>query len=359
MQGAPNIPVTFLPLEQRLSAFVQLGLVFKHLSSGAGWPGHALGITAEEQTAFERAIALAGLQNGWFTEVNVRHMLGALGAMLEDSALRAWAGQRVEPSSAKRVGLIMAGNIPLVGFHDLLCAVVAGHVAVVKPSAQDTVLMKATVDLLLRLEPGLEPQLRWVEGKLGEVDALIATGSNNTARYFEHYFGHLPHLIRKGRVGVAVLDGSETEDELQALGEDVFRYFGLGCRNVSKLFVPRDFNLDRLFGAVYAWRDIVNHNKYGNNYDYNKAVWLLERVALIENGFLLLRESSALASPVASLHYERYSDVASVMQQLEQEKENVQCVIGHGHLPFGSSQEPSVADYADGVDTMAFLAGLS
>lgn len=350
--------MTFLPLEQRLSAFVQLGKVFRHLATGAPWSGHGLGITLEEQAVFERAITQAGLQNGWFTEGNVRHMLGALGAMLRSDDLEAWAGRRSEPPSAKRVGIIMAGNIPLVGFHDLLCTVVAGHVAVVKPSAQDTVLVRATVDLLLRLAPGLEPQLKWVEGKLGKVDALIATGSNNTARYFEHYFGHLPRLIRKGRVSVAVLDGSETEDELQALGEDVFRYFGLGCRNVSKLFVPQDFNLDRLFGAVYGWRDIVNHNKYGNNYDYNKAVWLLERVPLIENGFLLLRESTALASPVASLHYERYSDVASVMQQLEQEKDNVQCVIGHGHLPFGSSQEPSVTDYADGVDTMAFLAGL-
>lgn len=350
--------MTFLPLEQRLGAFVQLGLVFKHLSSGAAWPGHALGITAEEQTAFERAIAQAGIQNGWFTGANVRHMLGALGAMLEDGALRAWAGPRNDPATAKRVGIIMAGNIPLVGFHDLLCTVVAGHVAVVKPSAQDTVLMRATVDLLLRLEPGSLPHIHWVDGKLGDVDAVIATGSNNTARYFEHYFGHLPRLVRRGRVSVAVLDGTERPDELQALGEDVFRYFGLGCRNVSKLFVPQDFDLDRFFGAVYGWRDIVNHNKYGNNYDYNKAVWLLERVPIIENGFLLLRESTALASPVASLHYERYSDVASVMQRLEQEKDNVQCVIGHGHLPFGSSQEPSVADYADGVDTMAFLAGL-
>lgn len=359
MQGAPNIPVTFLPLEHRLTAFVQLGLVFKHLSSGAGWPGHALGITAEEQAAYERAIAQAGLQNGWFTEVNVRHMLGALGTMLEGSALHAWAGQRVEPSSAKRVGLIMAGNIPLVGFHDLLCTVVAGHVAVVKPSAQDTVLMRATVDLLLRLEPGLEPQIRWSEGKLGDVDAVIATGSNNTARYFEHYFGHLPRIVRKGRVSVAVLDGTESPEELQALGEDVFRYFGLGCRNVSKLFVPRDFDLDRFFGAVYHWRDVIQHNKYCNNYDYNKAVWLLERVPIIENGFLLLRGSGALASPVAALHFERYGERESVTRQLEELKDSIQCVIGHGYLPFGSSQHPTLTDHADGVDTMAFLAGLS
>ncbi|QQR86307.1 MAG: acyl-CoA reductase [Flavobacteriales bacterium] len=350
--------MTFLPLEHRLGAFVQLGNVFRHLATGGAWPGHVLGITADEQAAFERAIAQAGVQNGWFTEANVRHMLGALGAMLDGGELHSWAGRRNEPSAAQRVGVIMAGNIPLVGFHDLLCTVVAGHVAVVKPSAQDTVLMRATVDLLLRLEPGLEPQLHWVDGKLGEVDAVIATGSNNTARYFEHYFGHLPHVIRKGRVSVAVLSGSESEEELQALGEDVFRYFGLGCRNVSKLFVPQDLDLDRFFGAVYSWRDIVNHNKYGNNYDYNKAVWLLERVPLIENGFLLLRESAALASPVAALHYERYGDTASVARHLELVKDSIQCVIGHGYLPYGSSQQPSLADYADGVDTMAFLAGL-
>lgn len=350
--------MTYLQLEQRLAAFVQLGKVFQHLSTGAPWPGHALGITAKEQLTFEEAIVQARLQNGWFTEANVRQMLAEVASMLDPSGLASWAKGTADPTSPKRVGLIMAGNIPLVGFHDLLCTIVAGHVAVVKPSAQDTVLMKATMDLLLRLEPGLEPQLHRVEGKLGDVDAVIATGSNNTARYFEHYFGHLPRIVRKGRVSVAVLDGTESDEDLQALGEDVFRYFGMGCRNVSKLFVPQDFDLDRFFGAIYGWREIVNHNKYGNNYDYNKAVWLLERVPLIENGFVLLRESTALASPVAALHYERYSDVTSVARRLEQEKDSIQCVIGHGYLPFGSAQRPSLTDYADGVDTMAFLAGL-
>jgi len=191
------------------------------------------------------------------------------------------------------------------------------------------------------------------------VDAVIATGSDNTARYFEHYFGHLPRIVRKSRVSVAVLDGSETPEELAALGEDVFRYFGLGCRNVAKVYLPRDFDLDRLFGAFFPWKDIVHHHKYANNYTYTRAVWMLDRVPFVENGFLLLREAEALPSAVSTLHWERYDDRASLEADLAACATSIQCVVGHGHVPFGRAQYPALWDYADGVDTMRFLLGLA
>ncbi|MCC7501331.1 MAG: acyl-CoA reductase, partial [Flavobacteriales bacterium] len=183
-------------------------------------------------------------------------------------------------------------------------------------------------------------------------------GSTNTSRYFEHYFGHLPRLVRKGRVSVAVLDGTETDSELKDLGEDLFRYFGLGCRNVSKLYVPRDYDLDRVFGAIFPWQDIVNHNKYANNYDYNRALWMLDRVPILENGFVVFKEESALASPVAAVYYERYDDINVVGRSLEAQAEQIQCVVGHGHVPFGAAQCPGPGEYADGVDTLWFLLGL-
>jgi Acyl-CoA reductase (LuxC) len=354
-EGGPNIPVTQLPFAQRLGAFVQVGHVFGLFERSATWPGFSCGLSGDEFTAFEHAIHRAGVVNGWFTPANVQHMLGSLATMLEEHQLRSWLPNPPAPATQRSIGIIMAGNIPMVGFHDLLCVVLAGHRARVKLSSQDNVLIPAALELLERFSPGIKEVVTVDDGKLGAVDAIIATGSNNTARYFEHYFRHLPRLLRKGRVSVAVLDESESDTELIALGEDVFRYFGLGCRNVSKLYVPRDFDLDRFFGAIYPWKDIVNHNKYGNNYDYNKAVWLLERIPLVENGFVLVREAEALASPVASIHFERYDDRAAVLLELEARRDGIQCIVGHGHIPFGRSQYPAVDDYADGMDTMAFL----
>ncbi|MEO8067220.1 MAG: acyl-CoA reductase [Flavobacteriales bacterium] len=350
--------MTLLPFEQRLGAFVQLGRVFSAVGGSEAWPGFSIGLGELEYADLVHTVRRAGVVNGWFTETNVRHMLASLAEMLDERALRQWLADRKEPVVARSVGIIMAGNIPLVGFHDLLCVVLSGHSARIKPSSQDNVLIPAVVELLERFAPGIRAHLRIENGKLGVVDALIATGSNNTARYFEHYFGHLPRLVRKGRISVAILDGTETEDELTALGEDVFRYFGLGCRSVSKLYVPQSFDLDRFFGAIFPWKEVVNHNKYGNNYDYNKAIWLLERVPMLENGFLILREAEALASPVASLYYERYDDREKVLAELHAEQEEIQCIVGHGHVPFGRSQHPGLDDYADGMDTMAFLAGL-
>lgn len=349
------------PLGARIAAVVQLGRVSGHLAAGDPWPGHASGLSEQEYTTFDDVVRSAVRRNGWFTEAQVRHALGGLARLLDPARLEAWIAAYPSLPAERHpatVGLVLAGNIPLVGFHDLLCVLLAGHRARVKCSAQDAGLTPAVIDLLNIFLPGQQARFTFVDGPLGTVDAVIATGSNNTARYFEHYFAHLPRIIRKGRVSVAVLDGSETAEELAALGEDVFRYFGLGCRNVSKVYVPVDFDLDRLFAAFYPWKDIIQHVKYANNYDYHKALCLLDRVPLLENGFLLVREAKEPASPVAMLHVERYSDLAAVEQELAGMEDTIQCVVGHGRVPFGEGQYPGPGDYADGVDTLAFLLSL-
>ena len=348
-------------LATRRMAFEQLGHALDTFAVKAPWPGHSSGLTEDEHAAFETALTQAHIRNGWFTEEQVRHAAKGLSAMLAGSELDNWLGRypRLEQSHPyKTIGIIMAGNVPFVGFHDLMCVLLSGHRAKVKIASDDAGLTPALIALLSHFAPDLDDQVELIPGKLGDVDAIIATGSNNTARYFEHYFGKLPRIVRKGRTSVAVLDGSETEAELAALGEDVFRYFGLGCRNVGKLFIPKDFDLDRLFGAFFPWKEIVNHNKYANNYDYNRAVWMLDRAPIMENGFLVMKEEQALNSPVAALYYERYTDASAVEARLKEEAENLQCIVGHGHLPFGSGQFPGPGDYADNVDTLEFLMGL-
>ncbi len=349
-------------LAYRISALEQLGKVMALVGQGTRWPGHGCGLSADEYQHLDDAVRRANLANPWFTEANVRHAFSAWSVALRAEPLQQWlaAYPRLQPPSEviRTVGLILAGNIPLVGLHDVLCVWLSGHKARVKCSSQDPALVPALFAVLDKFLPGTLDRIQFLSGTMGEVDAVIATGSNNTARYFEHYFGHLPRIVRKSRVSVAVIDGSETPEELAALGEDIFRYFGLGCRNVAKLYVPQDFILDRYFEAIYPWNDIVNHNKYGNNYDYTRALWLLDGVKFLENGFSLLKEDTALASPVSAVFYERYTERHEVLAKLKQAEEGIQCVVGHGFVPFGTAQAPGLADYADGVDTLKFLAEL-
>lgn len=348
-------------LAERVAALSQLGQVMALIGRGTPWPGHVCGLAEEEYVQLDATVRRAHLVNGWFTEENVRHAFASWGEALQADALQRWVNAYpglTAQHEARTVGLILAGNIPVVGLHDLLCVWLAGHRARVKCSSQDPALLPALFGVLDRFSPGASDQVEFLSGKLGAVDAVIATGSDNTARYFEHYFGHLPRIVRKSRMSVAVLDGTETPEELAALGEDIFRYFGLGCRNVSRIHVPTDFDLDRFFTAIYPWNGIVQHNKYGNNYDYTRALWLLDGVKFLENGFMLLREDPALASPVASVHYNRYEDPSQLALSLTAEAERIQCIVGHGHLPFGTAQHPGLADYADGVDTMRFLLDL-
>lgn len=349
------------PPSTTLASFVQLGSVLAFFAEAQPWPGHGIGLTESEYQAFQAALSQAQVRNGWFTQEQVRFAANGLVAMLDKASMEQWLAHYPALSGSRTsstVGIIMAGNIPFVGFHDLLCALLCGHRPVVRVAADDAGLTPALVELLGRFAPELAERVVFSSGRFTGVDAIIATGSNNTARYFNHYFGHLPHIIRKGRTSVAVLDGTESPQELGGLAEDVFRYFGLGCRNVGKVFIPREFDLDRLFAAFFPWKEIIQHHKYANNYDYNRAVWLMDRAAIVENGFLVLKEDAALNSPVAALYYERYDDLVEVEARLALEEDKLQCIVGHGHVPFGVAQLPGPGEYADGVDTMAFLLAL-
>lgn len=338
-----------------IRAFHQLSLVLDQLGSQHEWPGFQLGITEEE---YQNLQALTNRQfhlNGWFTPENVRQSLSAWGRLLKEDNLENWLEPYTFAGTPKRVGLIMAGNIPLVGFHDLLSVVLSGHHAVVKLSSSDQTLLPALLQVLYQFDPELKQQISISAGKLGEIDAVIATGSNNSLNYFESYFGKYPHIFRRNRTSLAVLDGTETMEEMQALGSDIFSYFGLGCRNVSQLFIPQDFELARFFEGIFPYSDIVNHHKYANNYDYNKAIFLMNREEILDNGFLLLKESGDLHSPLGMLYYTRYTDKKEVHDFITSQQENLQAIVGRDYIPFGKAQAPELWDYADGIDTMEWL----
>ena len=310
---------------------------------------------------FADSLVKARLNNPWFTEENITQAFTGLSAMLNPASIQTWlANYEGLPNSPspKRIGLILAGNIPAVGFHDLLCVFVSGHRAVAKLSGQDNILLPALIELFESEIEGLSWPVEWQAGKLGPVDAMIATGSNNTARYFEYYFGKYPNIIRKNRTSVAILSGNETAEELDKLGDDLFSYFGLGCRNVSKVYLHKDFDIDQFFGAIYKRNEIVNHHKYANNYDYYKALWMMNQEPILDNGFVILRESEALTSPVGTVFYERFENEQTLRFQLQAHVEEIQCIVSLQDVPFGESQKPQLWDYADGVDTMAFLKNL-
>lgn len=332
-----------------IQAFSKLGAFMKSLCDQEA--------ANEELVYIREVIQREKNHNGWFTVQSIYKSLESLSEMLSVKDLDEWASHYTFTSSPKRVGVIMAGNIPLVGFHDLLCVLVSGHHALIKLSSDDSRLLPLFLERLVQLDPRMKERFTVVP-RLNESEAVIATGSNNSARYFEKYFGHQPHIIRRNRTSVAIIDGSESPKELELLGEDIFSYFGMGCRNVSQLFIPKDFNIDRFFAAIIGYSDIINHNKYGNNYDYYKAIYLMNQEKLLENGFLLTKESNELFSPIAVLYYHRCDSPEEVSDFLAKHEEDIQAVIGHGYIPFGQAQHPKLTDYADGVDTMDFLQNL-
>ena len=323
-----------------------------------------LGELFNDAERFSAIFAQAEEQNSWFTQHNLTFARNTWATTLSEANIKRWlsAYKLSEPQNVKKILLIMAGNIPLVGFHDLLCVWVSGHKAVVKLSSEDKLLLPFIVEQLRDLIPEWAEAVTFSDEKITDFDAVIATGSNNTARYFEYYFGKKPHIIRKNRNSVAVLTGKETKEELTVLGKDIFQYYGLGCRSISKLFVPENYFFDAFFQAIYAYRDIINEQKYANNYDYNKAVYLMSLYKLLENGFLILKEDKSYASPIATLFYEYYTDTEALKKQLITDAEQIQCVVAKGLLPdeiaFGNTQIPQLWEYADNVDTLKFLSNL-
>ena len=300
--------------------------------------------------------------NAWFTPANVLHAVQSIGKMLNQPDLERWLPDDINTVfTGKKIGLVLAGNIPLVGFHDVLCVLVSGHFAQIKASANDARLITHLLKVLVEIAPQFANRFEFTE-RLQNFNAVMATGSNNTSRYFEYYFGKVPNIIRKNRNSVAVLTGAETTEQLAQLGHDIFDYFGLGCRNVSKIMVPRDYDFNRLFKAIEVFQPIINHHKYNNNYDYNKSILLVNGVKHLDNGFLLLKEDQQLASPLAVLNYSIYETFGDAETELKKQESNIQCLVAEADIVwdgqlvgFGQSQSPKLWDYADGVNTLAFL----
>lgn len=309
---------------------------------------------------FISLVELSQSHNGWFTPEQVYFSVQSWAKALAETNLNQWLSTYdLSKTTPKKIGLVLAGNIPLVGFHDFLSVLISGHDVLVKTSSNDQHLLKFLAKYLISIQPKLNSKITFVEGKLEGFDAVIATGSNNTARYFEFYFKDKPSIIRKNRNSVAVLDGTESHEDLVGLGEDIFRYFGLGCRNVSKLFVPKDYNFDAFFKAMYEYREVIQYEKYANNYDYNKAVFLMSNFQLLDNEFLTIKEDSSYASPISSVFYEFYENIDEIKNRLNTDAEQIQCVVSNNlienSVSFGQTQQPRLWDYADNVDTLAFL----
>lgn len=335
-----------MALSQRIEAFAKLGKAIEKL------PSDQLNEWVEE----------AANENRWFTPDSVQMALEGLTKMLKKEALENWIKPYSFNEGGKQVGIVMAGNIPLVGFHDLLCVLISGHLAFIKLSSQDSKLLPKLTDLLISIEPVFGDLIHYVT-QLKNKDAVIATGSDNSARYFKQYFSNQPNIIRKNRISCAVLTGKETEEDIVALGKDIFSYYGLGCRNVSKLYVPKDYDFKKLLHTLESFEEIGNHSKWRNNYDYNKSIYLVNREPHLDNGFLLLRESTQLVSPLSVIYYEEYESLDSINKKIASQQDKIQCVVSStveipNGIPFGKAQYPEVWDYADGVDTLKFLSEL-
>lgn len=328
--------------QQHIGVFVQLG---KELEN---W-------VQRGNPVLERAY----VHNRWFTPENIQKSLLGWAKLLQTNTLEKWLeAYKSEAPTPKTVVVLMAGNIPLVGLHDLLCVLLCGHKALVKLSSDDTILMEAVIGELKRLDPSLENRIHIQTEKLpGEYDAVIATGSDNSNRYFEYYFRNKPHILRKNRNSVAMLTGNETPEDIQHLADDIFTYFGLGCRNVAKLFVPEGYDFIPFFEQINAYVGSIDHHKYANNYTYHKSIFLMNMTPHLDNGFLLVKEDQAVASPLSVLFYEQYANTEMLNRRLVEQQEQIQCVVGKtaGYIPFGKAQYPDLWDYADGVDTLHFL----
>jgi hypothetical protein len=334
-----------MTLHKRIYAFSQLGDHLEKLS----------------EESFESLAESARLENPWFTKENIRMSLTGIREYLREEELIQWTSQySLEPVQQKTIALVMAGNIPLVGFHDFLCVLIGGNNVQIKLSSKDSKLIKYLVNYLERIEPSFLGGITFKE-RLEGFDAIIATGSDNSARYFEYYFGKYPNIIRKNRTSCAILTGEESDQEITSLGVDIFSYFGLGCRNVSKLYVPNDYDFIKLLSRLESFKEVIHHHKYCNNYDYQKSILLVNGVKHLDNGFLLLQENEKLVSPISVLYYEQYSDDSDLRNKLKVNAEKIQCVVGKekpAEIPFGQAQYPKVWDYADQIDTLKFLSEL-
>lgn len=351
-------------LERRKLAFIKLGDFLEQYIENQRQESQ--NVNTAFSIVLQEAAQKTVLNNSWFTDESLLLALSGIRKMLVAEQLDEWLASyplKSDATNRKKLGVVMAGNIPLVGFHDFLCVLIQGHHFVGKLSSDDPYLLPALWNVLSEIEPLFKDMATFTQGQLGEFDAIIATGSDNTSRYFDYYFGKYPHIIRRNRNGVAVIKGDESQEDYSRLAADVFSYFGLGCRNVSFLLVPEGFDPTSLFQGFESYAHIAQHSKYHNNYMYNKSVLLINKEPHFDNGFLLLHESSDLASPVAVLHYLPYKDAKHLNAFLLSNKQQIQCIVSEDSgitdaIPFGQAQQPGVEIYADRVDTMQFLLDL-
>ncbi|MFK7049287.1 Acyl-CoA reductase (LuxC) [Flavobacterium columnare] len=344
-------------------AFSKLGNFLKQFTPQGNLVNNQIAYNELFFDSFAELIQISKAHNGWFTTEQVYFSIQSWTEALTEKNLIKWLSPYTyNETSPKTIALVLAGNIPLVGFHDFISVLVSGNKVLAKLSSNDQKLLPFLAKYLKKIEPKLEERIFFTEEKLENFDAVIATGSNNTARYFEYYFRNKPAIIRKNRNSVALLDGTESKEDLFLLGDDIFRYFGLGCRNVSKIFVPKNYDFKLFFEAIYPYGDIIHYEKYANNYDYNKAVFLMSLFNILDNEFLTIKEDNSYASPISSLFYEYYDNIEDVKNRLINDKDLIQCIVSNqlteNSIPFGQTQKPKLWDYADNIDTIAFLNSL-
>lgn len=338
-----------MTLDERIESFSELGRILRESLEGKE-TGYTYGLND--------LISDQQFKNPWFTPENVRMAIRSVADELTDENLFEWTGRYpeiVETEGLKRVGVVMAGNIPLVGFHDFLSVLISGNRLIAKTSSRDQDLIVFISNILCGLNPVFKKRITFTDGLLKGFDAVIATGSDNTSRYFEYYFGRYPHIIRKNRNSIAIIEGNEADEELLRLGTDIFSYFGLGCRSISKIYLPAGYDIEKMTLSWKSYSEIINHYKYSNNYDYNKAVLMVNREKFIDTGYVLLVQTRKISSPVAVLNYEFYDSTDYVYRDIERLKEKIQCVASRRHTLFGETQSPRLWDYADGMDTLDFL----
>ncbi len=350
-----------MQLDDAIDSFHSLGEEIRNFLEGK----------ANEQVEWERILLLAEQENPWFTKENIIQALRGLLLWLDRDVLNKWLSAypqlNMESTKPLTIGVVMAGNIPLAGFHDFVCVLLSGNILHAKLSHSDARLLPFLANKLIEIESDWKDKIEFVERLNSTLNAVIATGSNNTARHFEYYFRNIPHIIRRNRNGIAILDSSETNQNLTTLGKDIFSYFGLGCRNVSKIYVPAGYNFDTFFRSIESYKNVINHNKYHSNYVYNRTIYLMDGKKFTDNGFLAVINNTAPCSPIAVLNFEEYHDIKKLGKQLLEIKEQIQCIVASTNiqknlvnieLPFvgaGETQSPALSDYADGVDVMEFL----
>jgi hypothetical protein len=336
-------------LSERIESFSKLGEILRESLEGKD---------DLHSDSLKRLIDNQQYKNSWFTPGNVRMAVRSIAEELTNDNIAKWCssypGLENQPEPLN-VGIVMAGNIPLAGFHDFISVLITGNNLIAKTSSKDPDLIVFISDLLCNINPGFKKHIFFTDKTLAGINAIIATGSDNTSRYFEYYFGKYPNIIRKNRNSIAIIDGTESESQIHDLGIDIFSYFGLGCRSVSKIYIPAGYDISILNSRWNAFSDIINHSKYANNYDFRKAILMVNRENFTDTGYLLMTENTGLSSPVAVLYYEHYESPEYVLQQTEILKEKIQCVVGTSHIPFGKAQSPHLWDYADGIDTIEFL----